>query len=233
MNNKYDYQCPDCGKAIKYLDKFCKECGCKIDWDTEENDKQIESKKINNNETKENDILLDYDKNIEDDNKEQVKYKKHKGFKVFLIVFISFIISCTVIIAILYIVFQIKESDDEDIIVGDPVVDNHKTKEEIEKLENEAKEIWRNERIIHAQSGKDYITLFEYIITEEKAYEIIYIDELDNPDSEYSIKEVIFSRDGNKVTISKDGQNTVKGVIEGDKLILDGRTSESAYVKIK
>lgn len=32
---KYEYICPDCRKRIIYGDKFCKECGCKLNWDEE------------------------------------------------------------------------------------------------------------------------------------------------------------------------------------------------------
>ena len=31
-NNEIEYRCPDCNKKIDKGDKFCKECGCKIDW---------------------------------------------------------------------------------------------------------------------------------------------------------------------------------------------------------
>lgn len=30
-----EYCCPDCGNDIQYGDKFCKECGCKMNWDEE------------------------------------------------------------------------------------------------------------------------------------------------------------------------------------------------------
>lgn len=30
--NDEEYKCPDCNNNIEFKDKFCKECGCKIDW---------------------------------------------------------------------------------------------------------------------------------------------------------------------------------------------------------
>ena len=36
INEIDEYECPDCGNAILYGDKFCKECGCKMDWEDDE-----------------------------------------------------------------------------------------------------------------------------------------------------------------------------------------------------
>lgn len=35
---QYEYKCPDCNKKILYGDNFCKECGCKLNWDEDISD---------------------------------------------------------------------------------------------------------------------------------------------------------------------------------------------------
>lgn len=42
-----EYECPDCGNIIYYGDKFCKECGCKMDWDEDDNETAEEPKNEN------------------------------------------------------------------------------------------------------------------------------------------------------------------------------------------
>ena len=31
--NNAEYLCPDCKEKIEFEDKFCKNCGCKINWE--------------------------------------------------------------------------------------------------------------------------------------------------------------------------------------------------------
>lgn len=37
-----EYICPDCNKKILYGDKFCKECGCKLNWDEDNRSEEVE-----------------------------------------------------------------------------------------------------------------------------------------------------------------------------------------------
>lgn len=50
---KISYKCPDCENKIEYGDKFCKNCSCKLDWDDEAEERNIEdmlNKKITRKE---------------------------------------------------------------------------------------------------------------------------------------------------------------------------------------
>lgn len=39
-----EYECPDCGNIIYYGDKFCKECGCKMNWEDDTEEQNTEAK---------------------------------------------------------------------------------------------------------------------------------------------------------------------------------------------
>lgn len=244
MNNKYSYQCPDCGNIIKYKDKFCKECGCKIDWEEEEN--IIDSDNIN--DSNENYIVSkksDFERKQKEENTQENninKNKKTKLLKIIICVIICIVLVSAVIVLIYNLTNRVDKSENDinSSIGNETNTENKNTKkigkEQFEEMkaakEKEAKEIWGYKQEVHANSGNIYELLDEFVVTENHAYRFSQIG------TALDFYEVNFFRTGDKVNISYDynGEKiTFNGIINSDKLILymqDGTTIYGEYPRI-
>lgn len=238
MNDKYDYQCPDCGKILKFGDKFCKECGCKIDWEDDEKNKEqnsINDKNENFRDIKEVDLE---GKTKKKSKKDIIKKKKTKPIKKIICAIICIALVIAIISTVYYIINQVNKPEDDiySSAGNETSISNRKiSEEEFEKIrlakEKEAKEIWGYENEIHTQSGKIVVVLDEFVVMENHTYRFLKIGDA------CSFYEVNFSRIGDKVNISYNYENTISfdGLIKSDTMILynnDGTTIYGEYPKI-
>ena len=121
MGKEYDYRCPDCGKTVEFRDKFCKECGCKLNWEDEENkteDRKEELKAEKDNKTK------DKPKNKRKNKKNAKKNRENNKNNIIRISFILITLQMFLIIIGLFtnnVSFIINSGKDIPILIGENI----------------------------------------------------------------------------------------------------------------